>query len=58
MAYVDQVTEVGDVVTSAAIQFACLTGRMPDQALYGSYAYNAVPTTPHQGYYTYESDGC
>jgi hypothetical protein len=57
VAYVDQLHEVAGVITSAAIQVACSTGSQPLQALFGSYAYNVAPTTPHQGYYTYESDG-
>jgi len=55
-AVVDQITEAGGVVTSAAIQFACFS-LVPLQAVLGSYAYQAVPTTPHVGYYTFEANG-
>jgi len=54
---VDQLTEVGGVVTSAAVQVACASLGFAVPFLFGSVAYNAVPTTPHQGYYSYESDG-
>ena len=55
-AVVDQIAESGSGVVSAAIQFACFA-LAPFQGVFGSYAYHAVPTTPHLGYYTYESNG-
>jgi hypothetical protein len=56
-AVIDQLTTVGNQVTSAAVQFTCTAGAGPYQALYGALAYMAVPTTPYQGYYSYESNG-
>jgi hypothetical protein len=54
---IDQLTEVAGVITSAAVQVVCTVGGPAPQSVYTAMAYNAVPTTPHQGYYTYESDG-
>ncbi|MGA2837981.1 MAG: hypothetical protein ABSF84_15415 [Acidimicrobiales bacterium] len=56
-AIIDQLTTVGNGVTSAAIQFTCTAAAGPYLALYGAFAYDAVPTTPHSGYYSYEADG-
>ncbi len=56
-AIIDQLNTVGDEVTSAAVRFTCIAGAGPYLALYGALAYNAVPSTPHGGYYTYEADG-
>jgi hypothetical protein len=56
-AIIDQLTTVGDVVTSAAVQFICAEAIGPYASVYGALAYNVVPTTPHDGYYTYESNG-
>ena len=56
-AVIDQLTTIGNQVTSAAVQFNCSAGSGPYQALYGAFAYMAVPTTPFQGYYSYESNG-
>ena len=53
---IDQLTEVSGVVTSAAVQAVCV-GPQPNEYLYAALPYKAVPTTPHAGYYTYESDG-
>jgi hypothetical protein len=57
---VDQITWATNTsnefyATSAAIQFTCLS--QYGDTMYGAFAYNIVPTTPGQGYYTYESDG-
>jgi hypothetical protein len=52
---IDQLTEVGSVVTSAAVQGFC--GPADGFSMYMAMAYNAVPTTPHQGYYSYEANG-
>ena len=54
---IDQLTEVGGVVTSAAVQVVCVSDPSTPGYLYAAMAYKAVPTTPHQGYYTYEADG-
>jgi hypothetical protein len=54
---IDQLTEVAGVVTSAAVQVACVVNPSASGYLYLTMAYQAVPTTPHQGYYTYEADG-
>ena len=54
---IDQLTEVGGVITSAAVKVVCASESFVVPGVIGSLAYNAVPTTPHQGYYTYESNG-
>ena len=54
---IDQLTEVGGVVTSAAVMVGCGYEGFVVPGVLGSLAYNAVPTTPHRGYYTYESNG-
>ena len=54
---IDQLTEVGGVVTSAAVKLDCGSESFVVPGVLGSLAYNAVPTAPHQGYYTYESNG-
>ena len=54
---VDQLTESAGVITSAAVQVVCVVDPSAAGYLYAAMAYKAVPTTPHQGYYTYESDG-
>jgi ligand-binding sensor domain-containing protein len=56
-AIIDQLTTVGGEVTSAAVRFACAAGAGPYLALYGAIAYNAVPSAPHSGYYSYEANG-
>jgi len=56
-AVIDQLTTIGSEVTSAAIQFTCTAAAGPYLGLYGALPYNAVPSTPHGGYYTYESNG-
>ena len=40
---------------TVAMQFSCL--QADGVSVYGAFAFNVVPTTPGQGYYTYESDG-
>ena len=57
-AEVDQLEydNAGNVV-GIAVQFQCSVASGPYQTYYGALAYGAVPTTAHQGYYTYESDG-
>ncbi len=57
IAEVDQFTEVAGVITSAAVQVLCVDLLSSVPFLYSVTAYDAVPTTPHQGYYTYQSDG-
>jgi len=52
---IDQLTESGGLVTSAAVQAYC--GPADGFSMYTAMAYNAVPTTPHLGYYSYEADG-
>jgi len=54
---IDQLTEVAGVITSAAVQVVCVVNPSAAGYLYLAMAYKAVPTTPHTGYYTYESDG-
>ncbi len=56
-AIIDQLTTIGSEVTSAAVQFTCTAAAGPYLALYGALPYNAVPSTPHGGYYTYEANG-
>ena len=56
-AEVDQVTYDSGSVASLAIQVSCTSPSGFFSSIYGAFAYNAVPTSPHQGYYTYESDG-
>jgi len=56
-AVIDQLTTVGNQVTSAEVQFTCTAGSGPYLSLYGALAYIAVPTTPFQGYYSCESNG-
>jgi len=52
---VNQLTRNGGGATTAyAVQFACYSTVAFVQ---GAFANNVVPTTPHQGYYTYGSDG-
>ncbi|MBF6555344.1 MAG: hypothetical protein IVW52_04130 [Acidimicrobiales bacterium] len=53
---VDQVThDSTGLTTSYAIQFFCDVGNGTSYT--GALAYNVSPTTPHQGYYAYESNG-
>ena len=54
---IDQLTESAGVITSLAIQVAAAGISPPLESFYGAIAYKAVPTTPHQGYYIYGSDG-
>ena len=54
-AWVDQISESQGALTSLAISYACETTSGDDYL--GAFAQNIVPTTPHQGYYVYESDG-
>jgi hypothetical protein len=56
-AIIDQLTTIGNEVTSAAVQFVCAAAAGPYLALYGALPYKAVPTTPHGGYYSYENNG-
>ncbi|HEY4929689.1 MAG TPA: hypothetical protein VIH95_11110 [Acidimicrobiales bacterium] len=57
LAQIDQLTETAGSITSAAVQFGCVALGGPYLAVSGAFAYNIVPTTPHQGYYTYETNG-
>jgi len=56
-AVIDQLSTIGNEVTSAAVQFVCYAADGPYLGLYGAFAYHTVPTTPHGGYYTYEANG-
>src|SRR5665213_1957024 len=56
-AEIDQLTETAGSITSAAVQFGCVALGGPYVTVSGAFAYNIVPTTPHQGYYTYEANG-
>ena len=58
LAKVDQAAFNGTgQVTTIGIQFACIFGSGNGLLIYGALAYNMAPSTPHQGYYTYEADG-
>lgn len=48
-AQIDQLTETGGVVTSAAVQIVCAGANLPRVSLTGALAFQAVPTTPHTG---------
>ena len=53
----DQVTyNLAGVISSFAVQFAC-AGPIGSVTVAGALAFGVTPTTPHQGYYNYESNG-
>jgi hypothetical protein len=55
-AQVDQLQRNGSgVPTTAAFQFLCVSGNGTSYG--GAFSYMIVPTTPGQGYYTYEATG-
>ena len=54
-ATVNQLTRaVSGAASSYAVQFLCVSSTY---SVEGAFAFNVVPTTPHQGYYTYDSEG-
>ncbi len=54
---VDQLAlDLSGSVRAAAFKFGCIT-LAGDYIIAGTLAFNAVPTTPGQGYYLYESNG-
>jgi hypothetical protein len=53
----DQVTyDPSGTISSFAVQFVC-EGSVGAVFMAGALAFGVAPTTPHQGYYNYESDG-
>ena len=54
---VDQLTDVAGDVTSAAVQVNYESSAVDVTSLDGTMAYAAVPTTVHQGFYTYSAWG-
>ncbi len=56
--HVDQyVVDASDVVTAFAIRFQCVAEAGLQGSWSGTMAYNAVPSTPHEGYYLYRQNG-
>ncbi len=53
---VDQLVTVGMTIETLALQYDCLTSDGNDELL-GTYAFNASPSTPGQGYYLYGAAG-
>ncbi len=52
----DQLTTSGPSVNSYGIRFTCASSD-GFSLVWGALGYNITPSTPHQGYYSYESNG-